>query len=226
MLSSLWLDATRWWWMRKDVREPLRSVLRAGPPGSRTPIAETKIVAVDLELTGLDPQADQIVAIGWVVIKQGRIRLQSARRTLVQIDGSVAESATVHGIVDASLHTGVSLEDALNPLLQEITHAVLLAHHAPVEQRFLNAACRKCFGAPLLVPIIDTVALGRRLIERGTRSVADDALRLPALRQRYGLPAYPAHDALTDAVATAELFLAQCARFGDLDDMPLSVVRS
>ena len=226
MLSSIWLDAKRWWWMRKDVREPLRTVLHTGPPRSRTSIADTKIVAVDLELTGLDPRADQIVAIGWVVIEQGRIQMQSARRTLVQIDGSVAESATVHGIVDASLHTAVSLEDALNSLLPETNRAVLLAHHAPVEQRFLNAACRKCFGAPLLVPVIDTVALGRQLLERGTRSAADDALRLPALRQRYGLPAYPAHDALTDALATAELFLAQCTRLGDISDMPLSVVQS
>jgi DNA polymerase-3 subunit epsilon len=226
MLSSLWLDATRWWWMRKDVREPLRTVLHTGPPRARRPIANTKIVAVDLELTGLAPRADQIVAIGWVVIEQGRIQMQSARRTLVQIDGSVSDSATVHGIVDASLQDAVPLADALSPLLQEMNRAVLLAHHAPVEQHFLNAACRACFGAPLLVPVIDTVALGRRLLERGTRSASDDALRLPALRQRYRLPASPAHDALTDALATAELFLAQCTRLGDISDMPLSVVWS
>lgn len=226
MLSSLWLDAQRRWWMRKEVREPLRTVLHTGPPRSRTPIADTRIVAVDLELTGLDPRTDQIVAIGWVVIEQGRIQMQSARRTLVQIDGSVADSATVHGIVDASLRAAQPLRAAMNPLLQKMTHTTLLAHHAPVEQRFLNAACRRHFGAPLLLPFIDTVALGRRVLERGTRSVSDDALRLPALRRRFGLPAYPAHDALTDAVATAELFLAQCTRLGDIGDMPLSAVQS
>ena len=32
-------------------------------------------------------------------------------------------------------------------------------------------------------------------------------LNLAAARARYGLPAYGAHDALTDAVSTAELFL-------------------
>lgn len=226
MLSSLWLDAKRWWWMRKDVRDPLRAVLDAGPPAARTSIAAATIIAVDLELTGLNPRTDQIVSIGWVPIAGGRVRLQRARRTLVQIDGSVAASATVHGIVDASLRGAQPLLDALGPLLQDAKNAVLLAHHASVEQRFLSAACHRHFGAPLLVPFIDTVALGRRLLERGTRAVPDDALRLSALRARFGLPAYPAHDALTDAVATAELFLAQCTRLGDIGDMPLSAVQS
>ena len=39
--------------------------------------------------------------------------------------------------------------------------------------------------------------------------VGTDAYRLGAARQRYGLPEYRAHDALTDALAAAELFLAQ-----------------
>ena len=224
MRSTLWLDAKRWWWRRSDVRDPLRTVLREGPPSMRTPVADATIIAVDLELTGLDPHTDQIVAIGWVPIAGGRIRLQHAQHTLVQIDGSVAESATIHGIVDASLQDAAPLPDALNPLLQNINNAVLLAHHAPIEKSFLDAACRQHFGAPLAMPFVDTVVLGRRLIERGTRSAADDALRLPALRRRFGLPPYPAHDALTDALATAELFLAQCARLGALHDMPLSVV--
>ena len=225
MLSSLWLDAKRRWWMRKEVREPLRTVLHAGHPSPRTPVADTKIIAVDLELTGLDPATDQIVSIGWVPVIEGSVRLAQARRVFVQIQGSVSESATVHGIVDASLHTATSLKEVLNPLLQDMKQSVLLAHHAPIEQGFLNAACRQCFGAPLLVPIIDTVPLGQRLIERGARSVSDSDLGLEAQRRRFHLPPYPAHDALTDAVATAELFLAQCARLRGTDpDVPLSVV--
>ena len=39
-----------------------------------------------------------------------------------------------------------------------------------------------------------------------------DGLRLGKLRAQYGLPYYRAHDGLTDAMACAELFLAQCAR--------------
>ncbi len=38
---------------------------------------------------------------------------------------------------------------------------------------------------------------------------APASLRLDASRRRYRLPRYSAHHALTDALATAELFLAQ-----------------
>ncbi|MCP1328190.1 3'-5' exonuclease, partial [Halomonas sp. 707D4] len=37
------------------------------------------------------------------------------------------------------------------------------------------------------------------------------SIRLDASRQRYGLPSYQGHHALTDALATAELFQAQVA---------------
>ncbi|MES3630318.1 MAG: exonuclease domain-containing protein [Longimonas sp.] len=224
MLSSLWLDMQRWWWRRGAVQEPLCTVLAAPYPGRSTPVHKVRIIAVDLELTGLDPHTDQIVSIGWVPIENGRVRLARAERVFVQIDGSVDHSATVHGIVDASLREAVPLRDAVEPLLQDMSESVLLAHHAPVETGFLNAACRSLFGAPLLVPVIDTVPLGRRLIERGTRSASDADLGLDAQRRRFHLPPYPAHDALTDAVATAELFLAHCARLDGSGGLPLSVV--
>ncbi len=38
------------------------------------------------------------------------------------------------------------------------------------------------------------------------------SIRLDDSRQRYGLPSYSAHHAKVDAMATAELFIAQVAR--------------
>ncbi|MGL6010674.1 MAG: 3'-5' exonuclease, partial [Shewanella oncorhynchi] len=40
------------------------------------------------------------------------------------------------------------------------------------------------------------------------------SLRLGACRERYGLPIYTAHSALTDALACGELLLAQMAAMG------------
>jgi DNA polymerase-3 subunit epsilon len=39
-------------------------------------------------------------------------------------------------------------------------------------------------------------------------------MNLTAARHALGLPEYPAHDALTDAIATAELFLVLRHRLG------------
>ncbi|GAL25248.1 DNA polymerase III epsilon subunit [Vibrio variabilis] len=41
---------------------------------------------------------------------------------------------------------------------------------------------------------------------------ADIDVRLSETRERYGLPEYNGHEALIDAIATAELFLAQSNR--------------
>ncbi|WP_454228235.1 hypothetical protein [Propioniciclava flava] len=57
-----------------------------------------------------------------------------------------------------------------------------------------------------------TLTLHDRLINRGFDDEARAGqLRLWAARERFGLPAYQAHDALTDALACAELYLAQVA---------------
>jgi len=45
-----------------------------------------------------------------------------------------------------------------------------------------------------------------------TLGIQPVSIRLDDSRQRYGLPTYSAHHAKVDAMATAELFLAQVAR--------------
>ena len=62
-------------------------------------------------------------------------------------------------------------------------------------------------------PVVDTLTIEHQRHSRtgGVGVTEAGALRLGAARERYGLPRYPAHDALTDAIAAAELFLAQVA---------------
>ena len=57
--------------------------------------------------------------------------------------------------------------------------------------------------------MVDTFDLLRRVASVRSPDTPLDrlALNLSDARREYGLPAYEAHDALTDAVATAELFL-------------------
>jgi len=81
-----------------------------------------------------------------------------------------------------------------------------------VEREFLDRACRRLYGAGFLVPAADTEALIRRWLEQRNQPFSGPELRLHALRERYGLPRYKAHNALTDALATAELFLAFVAK--------------
>ena len=51
------------------------------------------------------------------------------------------------------------------------------------------------------------------------------ALRLATARAHLGLPRYSAHEALTDALACAELYLAQVARLSGGHPMTLRALR-
>jgi DNA polymerase III subunit epsilon len=61
---------------------------------------------------------------------------------------------------------------------------------------------------------VDTLRIEQRRLALRQHAPQSGELRLEACRRRYGLPDYPAHDALVDAVAAAELLLAQASHAG------------
>ena len=166
-------------------------------------------------MSSLDPERGELLSLGWVRIEGGEMPLASAHHQLVRNRRSVGQSATVHRLRDCELRRGASAEQALAALLLAARGCVLVFHHAALDLAFLNRACKRIFGAPLLMPVVDTLTLERRLMQRREQPVGPGALRLSACRARYHLPAHRAHNALTDALATAELFLAHCAARGE-----------
>jgi len=201
--------------LRTAAPGPLRDFLAVAPPGPETPLTDLALLAVDIETTGLDPRRDRVLSIGWLPVDGGRVRLGGAGRVVVRDGGGAAgvgQSATVHGLTDDRLSGGVPLEDAVACLLAALTGRVLLAHFAQIETGFLTAVCERAWGAPLPCVVVDTFELERRAVAGGWGSEpARGALRLWTARERRGLPVYRAHEALTDALACAELYLAQGA---------------
>lgn len=123
----------------------------------------------------------------------------------------VGESATVHGLTDDTLAAGLPVKEGLERFLVALRGRAMLAHFAVMESGFLSTACRREFRAGLSVPLVDTLDLERRHMERmGTYPRGED-LRLPRVRERYGLPDYRNHRAATDALSCAELYLALTA---------------
>ena len=191
---------------------PLRDYLETPLPGLDTPLADLGLLAVDIETTGLDPRRDRVLSIGWLPVDGGRVVLGGAGRVVVHDVEGVGQSATVHGLTDDELAGGVPIEDAVARLLAALTGRVLLAHFARIETEFLAAVCEKAWGAALPCVAVDTFELERRAVAGGWGSEpVSGSLRLWTARERRGLPVYRAHEALTDALACAELYLAQRA---------------
>jgi DNA polymerase-3 subunit epsilon len=210
----------RRWFHRRVACSAMEDYLAASLPSRSEEVGATRFLALDLETTGLDPGRDRIVSVGCVPLDGLKARLAGARHWLVRTDASVGSSATVHHLRDADLEEGRPLPDVLHDILRVLAGRVLVVHHAPVDLQFLNRACRRHCGAPLVCRVVDTLALARRR-RRPHEADGGPGLRLDALRRAYGLPRYPAHDALSDALATAELFAATAAHWAGGEPLPL-----
>jgi DNA polymerase-3 subunit epsilon len=191
---------------------PLRTYYAQPLPSGACDWRQVEFLALDLETTGSDPAADEIVSAGWVQISGGAIDLGTATRRMVRPSGPMPEaSAVIHAITDDEAAQGEPLGAVLADILGALGGRVLVAHYARAELGFLDAACRRCLGAGLLTPVVDTLQLARRRYSRAGQTPARGEFRLDALRMQYNLPRHQMHDALSDAIATAELFLAQAA---------------
>ena len=178
-------------------------------PGS---IAETPLIAVDLELTGLDAAKDQIISVGWTLVDGGRIQIGSNRHVLVNADQTVGASAAIHELMDSEVSSGVDLVCALEPLFEAAAGRVWVFHHAGLDVAFLQKACQQWAGMAPPFVVLDTMQIELGLRKRRDQLVQQGDLQLGQLRSTYHLPRYTAHNALIDAFATAELLLAIAAR--------------
>ncbi len=170
--------------------------------------------ALDLETGGLDPGKDPILAVGMVPIRDGRIRLGESWHTLVRPGGRAIapDSVRAHQLVSAEVEGAPPIDDVLPEIARRLAGNVLLVHQRGIDVAFLQEAWRRT-GVRWPGPkVVDTVALLLRAARR-QRYVSPELPRdrplvnLSQAREAYGLPPYQAHDALTDALATAELFL-------------------
>jgi len=174
-------------------------------------IRNTPLISADLELTGLDADRNQIIAIGWTLIDAGRIRFDANQRLVVTAQQSVGSSAAIHELVDSDVAAGIELEQALSTLFEAARGRIWVFHHAGLDVAFLRRACQAWAGVSPQFPVLDTMRMELAQRKRRDQPVQDGDLQLGRLRSQYHLPRYTAHDALIDAVATAELLLAMAA---------------
>lgn len=205
MALSRFLKQLRW---RKKITAsgPLSRLYEQPAWSSRTPFSELKILAVDCEMTGLNPKQDALLSIGWVVIQDGFIEYSSGRHVLCHATEDVGESVTIHGLSDRQIAGASSVSQALSLLMKDLSDSVAVFHHAHLDVEFLQRAAVSSFGCPLSFQYIDTMAIEKRRLDRQGKA---GSLQLSLCRDRYALPHSHAHNALSDAIATAELLIAQ-----------------
>ena len=190
----------------------MRELLEVSVPAGGASIDEVEFVTLDIETTGLDAATADMLSVGWAVLKAGRVNLGTAETHIVKPDGEVGASATVHGLTDTVVEAGLPRNAVIDKVVSVMRGRVLLVHHAGLDKGLLDRLCMQQYGCPLLVPVVDTLALESRRRQRQHHLESGSQLNLSALRDYYNLPRYAAHDCLVDAIATAELLLAMRSR--------------
>jgi len=186
---------------------------------------QVPFMVADCEMSSLHAHAGELLSIAWVVVREGKVRLGESNQLLLNPGETVGQSAAIHHLRDCELKSGLAKEAALEAFLAVAAGKVLVFHNAVLDMAFLNKVSLQYFDAPLLLPTIDTMQIERRWLQRRDQPLKPGDLRLEACRQRYGLPRYPVHNALMDAVATAELLLAQACHRSSGKPMKLSALR-
>jgi DNA polymerase-3 subunit epsilon len=121
--------------------------------------------------------------------------------------------------VPADVASAPTLREVLTAVDVRLRGGVLLVHQASIDVTFLKRAyAANAFTWPKLT-VVDTVDLLVRAAKRArlvnpSAPDTDPELNLSQSRAAHGLPDYGRHDALTDAISTAELFLVLRKRLG------------
>jgi DNA polymerase III subunit epsilon len=188
----------------------VRAVLDRFVPSRRRP--PRRLLALDLETTGFDPEGAEILAIGTVPVVDGAVRIGATASTLVRpANRSAVEGIVAHHLRPSDVISAPALADVLPDVLAAIADAdALLVHHAALDVRVLERACAATglrWPSPRVVDTIELIGRVRRR-QRATGTGRRLPRDLAGAREALGLPPHRAHDAAADAIATAELYLA------------------
>ncbi len=186
-----------------------------GPPWD-LPIEQAPLAFVDLEMTGLDVEADRVVEICVERVVGGHTvgRLSA----LVNPRERVGGASHVHGLAAAQLAGAPEFREIAREAVALLDGAILVAHGAQWDAAFLVAECARA-GVPLeLEHWIDTLVLARRAFAFHTHS-------LGALATQLGIERGQAHRAESDVRVTRAVFDRCVAKLSPVSARDLWEVR-
>ena len=177
---------------------------------------EARCLAIDIETTGLDSDKDKIISVGLVEFDAKRVYLPTAKHWLVNPGELSDTSIVIHGITHSDVSSAPRINSIMPELLDAMAGRLCVVHYRAMEREFFRKLGYGLWSQPWLFPVIDTFALEASCLTKNQRwfhRLLGRPLRLPDTRLRYNLPEYENHNALVDAIATAELLQAQIQKW-------------
>ncbi|MCX7251061.1 MAG: exonuclease domain-containing protein [Burkholderiales bacterium] len=166
------------------------------------PLLDLVYTVFDTETTGLNPAGgDQILQIGAARIVNGKLLRQETFDQLVDPQCMIPPAGIpIHGIHQDMVRGQPTIERVLPAFHAFARDTVLVGHNAAFDLRFLQLL-EPGTGIRFDQPVLDTLLLSA-LVHPSQQSH-----RIEAIAQRFNLAVQGRHNALGDALVTAEIFL-------------------
>lgn len=211
------------WWLRLAARlgltsppqqSPLHAALiaaaeqvaqRASPLSQDDQtLSDTDILVFDLETSGLDVQNDTVLSIGAVTIQRNGIALGNVFHEVLSTSAELnLDSQLMHGITRQDLAAGAPPRTALLQFLEYSTDRIWTAYHAEFDRVMLQNSIREWLGVEFDPQPIDVAELAPLLFPDKQSAYSP----LEYWLEIFGLTVRERHNALEDAMVTAELML-------------------
>jgi DNA polymerase-3 subunit epsilon len=157
-------------------------------------------VVVDVETSGMNVAADELISIGAVGMLGGRVVPGDSLEIVVrQNAASSRENILVHGVGAHAQLNGTDPPSAVRAFLDHVGQAPLVAFHAPFDRAFLARVVKLYVNQPFDNSWLDLAELAPALDPKARLRSLDEWLG------HYGIPVSVRHSAVADAFATALL---------------------
>ncbi|KXS32173.1 MAG: DNA polymerase III, epsilon subunit [Candidatus Gallionella acididurans] len=173
-------------------------------PGHTATSGRARLVVVDVETTGLNLMTDTLISIGAVAVVNGGIALSdSFSVVLQQRESSRKENILIHGISGSAQREGMLPADALLAFLEYLGKSPLVAFHVAFDETMIKRAMRQYLGIAFKHPWLDLAYVLPALWPESKHSHRS----LDDWSARFAIRNDDRHNAVADALATAELLL-------------------
>ena len=192
----------------------MTAALPTSPPRGlrRRSWTEAPFASLDFETTGLDYASDDVVSFGVVPVDRARIAVGAAIHQLVRPSAPPSPtSVKIHGMRAQDLAGAPRGPEAREVLRTALDERFILSWYAPVEIAFL-ARMFEGGARRFRRRTIDVRELAIQIDRRRGHLSGSPEYSLSACAARYVVPVANPHDALDDALVTAQLFLVLAER--------------